>query len=103
MMEESFRASASVSPAAPASVEGAESKKRVNPMKRKQMAVRLAKVEAVVSQTEAAIADSEESLSRYVSAEETQRVSTLLEEKRRSLEALENEWAELSELLEEPE
>ncbi len=47
------------------------------------------------------IAESEESLSRYVSAEETQRVSALLEEKRRSLEALESEWAELSEALEE--
>jgi ATP-binding cassette subfamily F protein 3 len=103
VMEESFRTSASASPAATDSVAGAESKKRVNPMKRKQMAVRLAKVEAVVSQTEAAIAESEESLSRYVSAEETQRVSSLLDEKRRSLEALETEWAELSELLEEPE
>ncbi len=44
-----------------------------------------------------------QSLSNYVSAEETQRVSTLLEEKRRSLEALESEWAELSEALEEAE
>jgi septal ring factor EnvC (AmiA/AmiB activator) len=69
-------------------------------MKRKQMAERLAKVEAAVSQTEAIIADSEESLSRYVSAEETARVSALLEEKRSALEALETEWAELSEELE---
>jgi hypothetical protein len=69
-------------------------------MKRKQMAERLAKVEAAVSQTEAIIADSEESLSRYDSAEETARVSALLEEKRSALEALETEWAELSEELE---
>ena len=72
-------------------------------MKRKQMAERLAKVEAEVSRTEAVIAESEQSLSHYVSAEETQRVSALLEEKRRSLEALESEWAELSEALEESE
>jgi DNA-binding transcriptional regulator YbjK len=72
-------------------------------MKRKQMSERLAKLEVEVSQTESIIAESEEALSRYVSAEETQRVSALLEEKRRSLEALENEWAELSEILEEPE
>ena len=75
----------------------------MNPMKRKQMAERLAKVEAEVSRTEAVIAESEQSLSNYVSAEETQRVSALLEEKRRSLAALESEWAELSEALEETE
>ena len=80
-----------------------EPKRRVNPMKRKQMAERLAKVEAEVSHTEAVIAESEEALSRYVSAEETQRRLSLLEEKRRSLEALESEWAELSEALEETE
>jgi ATP-binding cassette subfamily F protein 3 len=72
-------------------------------MKRKQMLDRLAQLETEVSGTEAIIAESEEALGRYVSAEETQRVSALLEEKRSSLEALENEWAELSELLEEPE
>jgi ATP-binding cassette subfamily F protein 3 len=72
----------------------------VNPMKRKQMTERLAKVEAEVSRTEAIIAESEEALGRYVSAEETQRLSSLLEEKRRSLQALESEWAELSEELE---
>jgi ATP-binding cassette subfamily F protein 3 len=78
-------------------------KRRVNPMKRKQMVERLAQVEVEVSSTEAIIAESEEALSRYVSAEETQRVSALLEEKRSSLESLETEWASLSEALEETE
>ncbi len=78
-------------------------RRRVNPLKRKQMTERLADLEIEVSQTEAIIAESEESLSRYVSNEETQRVSTLLEEKRRALETLESEWAELSEALEETE
>jgi hypothetical protein len=101
----SASAAASVSDSVPEPVSEAvsEPKKRVNPMKRKQMAERLAKVEAEVSQAEAVIAESEEALSRYVSAEETQRVSALLEEKRRSLGALESEWAELSEALEETE
>ncbi len=112
-MEESLRASISAGSVAAAetvttatfaepvvSEPVAEPKKRVNPMKRKQMAERLAKVEAEVSQTEAVIAESEQSLSNYVSAGETQRLSALLEEKRRSLEALESEWAELSEALE---
>jgi len=107
-LEESLRASVSAAPSPIAAVEQgidpvAEPKKRVNPMKRKQMAEQLAKVEAEVSRTEAVIAESEESLSRYVSTEETQRVSELLEVKRRALEALESEWAELSEALEESE
>ena len=38
-------------------------------------------------------------LGSYFSAEETQRVTALLEEKRRSLQALDQEWAELSEEL----
>ena len=81
---------------APAST---EPKRRVNPLKRKQMLERLARVEAEVSDAEAAIAECEAALGNYVSAEETQRVTTLLEEKRRSLQALEREWAELSEEL----
>jgi ATP-binding cassette subfamily F protein 3 len=112
VLEESLRASVGAAHAAVAVVEPvveavieavSENKRRVNPMKRKQMTDRLAKVEQEVSRTEAIIAESEESLSRYVSNEETQRVSTLLEEKRRALETLEAEWAELSEALEETE
>ena len=101
IVEESLHSSVSAA-ATQVAVAVAEPKKRVNPMRRKQMAERLAKVEAEASSTEAVIAQSEEALSRYVSAEETQRVSALLEEKRFSLAALESEWAELSELLEDP-
>jgi ATP-binding cassette subfamily F protein 3 len=107
VLEETLRSSLHGSPSGQSAVAVAEPivepKKRVNPMKRKQMTERLAKVEAEASQTETFIADSEQSLGNYVSAEETQRVSALLEEKRRTLEALETEWAELSELLEDPE
>jgi ATP-binding cassette subfamily F protein 3 len=108
VLEDSLRASISAAPAVASLAEAVaepvtEAKRRVNPMKRKQMAERLAKVEAEVSGTEVIIAESEEALGRYVSAEETQRISALLEEKRRSLQALESEWAELSEALEETE
>jgi ATP-binding cassette subfamily F protein 3 len=108
-MEASLRASVGPSVVPPVETADAISelvsgpKKRVNPMKRKQMAERLARVEAEVGRTEAIIAESEESLSRYVSADETARVSALLEEKRRALEILESEWAELSGTLEETE
>jgi ATP-binding cassette subfamily F protein 3 len=80
--------------------EPAQRKRRVNPIKRKQMQERLAKVEAEVSRTEATIAECEESLGRFVCVEETQRVTALLEEKRTALASLEGEWAELSEELE---
>ena len=71
-LEQSLRSSiAAPAPVAPAEIvePSAEPKKRVNPMKRKQMAARLEKVESEVSRTESVIAESEESLSRYVSAE----------------------------------
>jgi ATP-binding cassette subfamily F protein 3 len=109
LLEESLRAAVSapadaVSVAAPLETsEVAVPRRRVNPMKRKQMTDRLAKVEAEVGATEAAIADCEQSLSNYVSAEETARVTSLLEEKRQTLQSLETEWAELSEELEESE
>jgi len=80
--------------------DSAQPKRRVNPMKRKQMQERLAKVESEVSHTEATIAECEESLGRFVSVEETQRVTAMLEEKRTTLASLEGEWAELSEELE---
>ena len=111
-LEDSLRAGLSSAPSAASAAAAVaeavvepvtEAKRRVNPMKRKQMAERLAKVEAEVSRTEAVIAESEEALGRYVSAEETQRLSALLDEKRRSLQTLESEWAELSEALEETE
>ncbi len=105
-MEDSMRASlrgtqsASSSASAVIAEPVVEARKRVNPMRRKQMEERLARVEAEVTSTEEIIAVSEESLSRFVSAEETARVTTLLEQKRSDLEALENEWAELSQSLE---
>jgi len=108
-LEESLRPSTRAAEAATAATEPAMAataqpvavaKRRVNPLKRKQMEERLAKVEAEVGRTEAAISESEEALTRFVSAEETQRLTELLDEKRRALQALDSEWAELSEELE---
>jgi ATP-binding cassette subfamily F protein 3 len=75
-------------------------KRRINPMKRRQMEERLAEVEAEVGRTESVVAESEDALSRFVSAEETQRLSSQLGEARQALQVLEQEWAALSEELE---
>ena len=69
-------------------------------MRLKQMQERLAKVEQEMAATEAAINIAEESLSRFVSVEETQRTTDKLAADRSKLEALETEWAEISESLE---
>lgn len=78
----------------------APAKKKINPLKRKQMEERLAQVEEAVDAGEAAIAATEEALGRFVSVEETQRLTAQLAEKRQEQSALEDEWAELSEELE---
>jgi ATP-binding cassette subfamily F protein 3 len=118
LMEESLCASAAASPsaepsavpesrlesvppiAAAAAAPPPEPKRRINPIKRQQMSERLAAVEAEVSRTEVTIAESEEALSRFVSVEETERLTKVLQESRSALEHLEHEWAGLSEELE---
>jgi len=78
-------------------------RRRVNPMKRKQMEERLAVVEEEVGKTETIIADCEQQLGSFESVEETQRLTVLMAEKRAVLETLEAEWATLSEELEQTE
>jgi ATP-binding cassette subfamily F protein 3 len=98
---------AASSPAATSSADSltqpASPRRRVNPMKRKQMDERLVVVEAEVAKTEAIISDCEQQLGSFVSVEETQRLTNLMAEKRAALEALEVEWATLSEDLEQTE
>jgi ATP-binding cassette subfamily F protein 3 len=69
--------------------------RRLNPIKQKQMEERCAFLEEEVPRIEAAIAHTEEQLGVYVSAAETQRLTTLAEELRAQLEALTEEWEEL--------
>ena len=78
---------------------GAEAKKRLNPIKRKQIEDRVAELEAGISHTEDEIARLETALQSFVSAEESQRQSQELENHKASHAAMIREWEDLSELL----
>jgi ATP-binding cassette subfamily F protein 3 len=69
--------------------------RRLNPIKQKQMEERCAFLEEETPRIEAAIAHTEEQLAVYVSAEETQRLSTLAGNLREQLAALTAEWEDL--------
>ena len=69
--------------------------RRLNPIKQKQMEEHCAFLEEEVPRVEAAIAHTEAQLGVYVSAGETQRLTTLAEELRAQLVALTAEWEEL--------
>jgi ATP-binding cassette subfamily F protein 3 len=72
-----------------------ERTRRLNPIKQKQMEERCAFLEEEVPRIEAAIAHTEEQLSVYVSATETQRLSDLAAELRSQLADFTAEWEEL--------
>jgi ATP-binding cassette subfamily F protein 3 len=83
---------------APANGSGAAAKeraRRVNPIKQKQMEDRCAFLEEEVPRMEACLAHTEEQLGVYVSAAETQRLTTLAAELRAQLAGLTAEWEEL--------
>jgi ATP-binding cassette subfamily F protein 3 len=69
--------------------------RRLNPIKQKQMEERCAFLEEEVPRIEAALALTEQEMSVYVSAAETERLSNLAEELRRQLAAHTAEWEEL--------
>jgi ATP-binding cassette subfamily F protein 3 len=74
--------------------------RRLNPIKQKQMQDRCAFLEEEIPRIEASIAHTEQQLGVYVSAAETQRLTTLAEELRGQLAALTAEWEELMAQLE---
>ncbi|HEY2390934.1 MAG TPA: ABC-F family ATP-binding cassette domain-containing protein [Candidatus Angelobacter sp.] len=74
--------------------------KRLNPIKLKQMKERLHEVEEEIARFEAAIALAETALQNFVSVEETQRQTELLNHSKADLEQAMNEWEELSHVLE---
>jgi ATP-binding cassette subfamily F protein 3 len=74
---------------------------RLNPIKLRQMKERRHEIEEDVTRLEAEIADYELALGRFVSVEETARVSSLLEARRADLQALLTEWEQVEQLLEE--
>ncbi len=75
------------------------SRKRVNPIKRKQMEERCKQVEEEIAQLENGIAECERELQSFVSAEETARWTDLLAKQRADLGPLMAEWEELSQVL----
>jgi ATP-binding cassette subfamily F protein 3 len=75
------------------------SKKRLNPIKRKQMEDRVHDLEEKISRTEDDIARLETALQSFVSADESQRRSQELDQNKASHAALLKEWEELAEAL----
>jgi ATP-binding cassette subfamily F protein 3 len=74
--------------------------KRVNPLKLKQMQDRARELEERVSTLETSVRETEESLVRFVSPEESLRLSRKLEGQRAELELAMSEWEQLSEQIE---
>jgi ATP-binding cassette subfamily F protein 3 len=70
-------------------------KRRLNPIKQKQMEERCTFLEEEVPRVESALAHTEEQLGTYVSAGETQRLTTLAEDLRAQLGNLTAEWEDL--------
>lgn len=74
-------------------------KRRLNPLKRKQMEDRVQQLEAEIGRAEEEIVRLETALQSFVSAEETQRQSQELEQQKAGHSALLHEWEEVSENL----
>ncbi len=74
--------------------------KRLNPIKLKQMKERLQEVEEEIARLEAAISAAETALQDFVSVEETQRQTELLERSKTELKQAMSEWEELGQMLE---
>jgi ATP-binding cassette subfamily F protein 3 len=70
--------------------------KRINPIKLKQMNERIGEIEEEITKLEAGMAECEQALLTYVSAEETTRQMQLLEQRRTQVDQLMREWEEIS-------
>ena len=84
-----------------AEAEAEAPRKRLNPIKRKQMEDRVHELEEEISRAETAIANLETALQNFVSAEESQRQSQELEQHKASHAALIKEWEEMAASLQE--
>ncbi|MEZ5352430.1 MAG: ABC-F family ATP-binding cassette domain-containing protein [Bryobacteraceae bacterium] len=69
-----------------------DKKARVNPLKLKKLQERQKSLEDEIGKLESGIASKERELAVYVSAEESQRLATAIEEARRRIDALTGEW-----------
>ncbi len=86
---------------APVAPTSEPSKKRLNPIKAKQMQDRCAEIEMLVAQNEARISEREGALAVFVSIEETERVTRDIERARQEIGKLTAEWETLTASLEE--
>ena len=73
--------------------------KRLNPIKRKKMEDRIHELEAEISHAESVIAQCETALQDFVSADESQRQSQELDQRKATHAALIKEWEDLSQSL----
>jgi ATP-binding cassette subfamily F protein 3 len=73
--------------------------KRLNPIKRKQMEDRVQELESEINRLEDTITECEAALQTFVSAEETQRVTQELGERRAELQGRMAEWEKLGQAL----
>jgi ATP-binding cassette, subfamily F, member 3 len=89
-----------VAPEPVAVVADNDSKKRVNPMKLKKLQERLRTVEQEVASLESEIAQHDAALADFKSMEETVRLSEIVAERRKQLEARVAEWESVSAELE---
>jgi exonuclease VII small subunit len=76
-------------------------KKRLNPIKRKQMEDRVNELEEEIGRVEAAVAHLETAMQDFISAEESQRQAQELDRHKAAHAALIQEWEDLSEALQE--
>jgi ATP-binding cassette subfamily F protein 3 len=74
-------------------------KKRLNPIKRKQMEDRIHELEQGIANAESTITELEAALQNFVTADESQRQSQQLDQQKSSHAALLKEWEEVSEEL----
>ncbi|HWR36315.1 MAG TPA: ABC-F family ATP-binding cassette domain-containing protein [Clostridia bacterium] len=77
-----------------------ESKKRLNPIKMRQMQERCEELEQSIARAETEIAEAENALATFVTVAETQRLTDLMADKRSELEKLMSEWEDVSGLIE---
>jgi ATP-binding cassette subfamily F protein 3 len=82
-------------------VASAAKAKRMNPLKRKKMEDRIRELEGEISRAETVIAKCETALQDFVSAEESQRQSQELDQRKAAHAALIREWEDLSQSLQE--
>ncbi len=76
-----------------------QSKRRVNPLKLKQLTDRCSDIEEAIARIEAEISEAETALGTFVSADETQRLFKLVESKKGELAGLMGEWEEVSQAI----